>query len=83
MAIPNQLVAPGPYVHAFAITPATAFPAGVTTRAIVLGTAGNITVTFVNDTTPVTLTGLLTGWVYEFAISACSAASATQIIGLY
>lgn len=74
--------APGPYVHAFAITPGTAFPNGAITRAIYMGTAGNVTVTFAGDTTPVTLNGLLVGWWYEYAISACSAGP-SNMVGLY
>ena len=77
--------APGPYIHAFAITPAdgTVFP--VATRAIYTGGGGNAMVLFAGDTVPVLLTGLLPGWWYEYSVTMVKATgtTATTIVGLY
>ena len=86
MAGPPQLppppYAPGPYVHAFAITPGTAFPVAAI-RGFYAGSGGNAVVTFAGDTVAVTLTGLLAGWWYDYALVSVTSYSGTGMVGLY
>lgn len=83
-SVPPPPYAPGPAVHAFAITPgSTVFP--VPTRFVWVGGAGNLEVLMTGDTVPVTLTGVLAGTMLEISVTQVLAASttATTITGLY
>lgn len=68
---------------AVAITPGTQFPG--TVRAIFVGTGGNITCTFTNDTNPVVLKNVPGGTLLPISVKsiASSGTTATDIVGLY
>lgn len=64
MADPFQTYQPGldaPASSAFAITPNDSTDLATSTRAIYVGTAGDLKATFINDTNPVTLKNVAVG----------------------
>ena len=76
-------VAPGPYYNAFAVNKSDTnfFPA---VRALYIGGAGNLVLTFNGGATPVTITGVLAGQIYELSVvQVLNATTATDIVGLY
>ncbi|MBU1175699.1 MAG: hypothetical protein KKH72_09890 [Alphaproteobacteria bacterium] len=50
----------GPAIHGFAVTPSDATPLAETTRALYVGTAGNVSLTFASGASA-TFTGLAAG----------------------
>lgn len=73
-----------PATRSFVITPHATDDLVRVTRALYVGSGGNLTVRFKGDTTDRTLTGLQTGAVYPFRLSAVRAAGATagSLVGL-
>lgn len=75
-----------PYQKAAAVTPADGsdLPGGVC-RAVYIGGAGNLSVILGDDSSPVTLTGLLVGTVYPICAKRIRSTSttATNIVALY
>ena len=73
-----------PATRSFAITPHATDELARVTRAILVGSGGNLTVRFAGDTADRTLTGLLAGVVYPFRLSAVRVAGTTAgaLVGL-
>ena len=73
-----------PFTYLRGVTPAnTNLPSGVC-RGIYVGGAGNLTVILEDDTSAVTLTGVVAGQVYPLrAIQVTSATTATGIVAGY
>lgn len=73
-----------PATRSFPITPHATDELVRVTRAIFVGSAGNLTVRFAGDSADVTLTGLQAGVVYPFRLSAVRAAGTTAgaLVGL-
>jgi hypothetical protein len=73
-----------PATRSFTITPHATDELARVTRAIFVGSAGNLTVRFAGDAADRTLTGLLAGAVYPFRLSAVRVAGTTAgaLVGL-
>jgi hypothetical protein len=82
--IPPTPYAPGPAVHAFAITPGTAFTT-TPTRYVFVGTAQtDFTVLMTGDTDAVNFGSVAAGTVLEISITEVTASTGGgQIVGLY
>lgn len=74
----------GPFHKAVAVTPDDANDLALICRGLMVGGAGNIKVTFADDTTPVTI-AVQPGFTYRFMASRVWATSttATGIVALY
>lgn len=68
-----------------AVTPADGADLSFPTRGILVGTAGNIKVDFVDSGTAVVLTGLLAGVIYPLAVRRIysTGTTATNIVALW
>lgn len=73
-----------PASRSFGIVPHATAELPRVTRAVLVGTAGTLTVRFAGDADDRTLTGLLAGVVYPFRLSAVRAAGTTAgaLVGL-
>lgn len=74
-----------PYTKAVAVTPNDSTELANVTRAIYIGGAGNVNCQFADDSSTVTLTGLLVGVVYRHRLRLIRSTSttATNIVALY
>lgn len=74
-----------PATSAFAITPSDSTNLTQTTRAIYIGSAGNLKVLMLEDSTPVTFTGLVEGTLLPICVKRVyeTDTTASNIIGLY
>lgn len=74
-----------PFTKAVAVTPHDTNELTNVTRAIYIGGAGNVNCQFADDSSTVTLTGLLVGVKYDFRLRLIRSTSttATNIVALY
>lgn len=83
MAVTN-VGAPGPSVHAFAITPSDTTVFSATTKVWIGGAGGTMTALFNGDTVPVLLSGIVPGTILEISVIKVMATgtAATLIVGM-
>lgn len=74
-----------PLSKAFAVTPHDTNELTYATRAVMVGGSGNLNGTFLDDSSTVTLTGLVAGVIYPFRLKLIrsSSTTATSIVGFY
>jgi hypothetical protein len=74
-----------PGQNSFAITPSDSAQLPYVTRAIYVGTAGNIAVMLVNDSAPVTLMNAVAGSVLPFRVAQVmnTNTTASNLVGIY
>ena len=87
MADEFETLSPGlssPASKAVSITPDDATDLTITTRALLVGGAGDVSVILAGDSAPVTLAGLLAGTVYPLRITRVRATgtTATNLVAL-
>ena len=73
-----------PTSSAFAITPSDTVDLDVAVRGIYVGAGGNLRVLLEDDTSPVTLVGVITGVIYPLRVRRVysSSTTASSLIGL-
>lgn len=81
----DNVPAPGPTVHAFAVTPSDSTVFATATRQVWVGVGGAVAVTLAGDTLPVTLAGVKAGTTLDLSVVQVMATNttATNIVGLY